>query len=739
MMEQDSKLDIKEDQNDPLDSEYRGQIREEQKALYAQILSERDAWIRHRSALGVEQRWKTARDLYYGTDEFQTPLEQRLANGQALRTESGQPRSKIVVNIVRPKCDQAIARFSEILLPVDDKCWGIKTTPVAQTVQTMLGNPSPTVVPGTSEPTGLTAHDEATFVMQAADEACKAMEARIDDALNECSYNGEQRLMIEDYVVLGTGIMEGPYLRKQTSKTWMVQPNGQAAMIEVEQIMPAARRRDPYDVWFDPSAGNDHQKGLGVWDRRRVTKRELYDLMGVPGYDTEAIKEVLRQSPTSTSTVEGRVTRVSSADKSYELFTYHGFVDPQEFQLSAEFTDQELPDEMDFGVLMFVNDTCIGAIESWVPDKSLPFSVMNWRRTEDSPWGLGLPHEMEHQQRVVIAAWRQIMDHARTVSGNQIVYKRKQIIPVNGQKVITPDKLWEATDDVEDVSKAFSAIQFTSRIPDLMAIAKAAMEFVDHETSMPQLLAGAQGSAPETVGGMIMLFQTASTVLRMRMKRYDDCVTRPLIARFYDYYMANDPDMSIKGDFEVDARGATALLERDITNQAALNLANITSNPRYQPFLDPEKELDTILKALKMQPKDLKLSADKIAQNKNNPPEAPPDPRIVAAQLTLEGKKLDMQDREAQRQADQQRDMAENQIKQQQLQYNQAREQADWELQTSKMTIDRDSTLLKIDQQAQQSREALAAKRELELLSLDTKRQLFNAEADLKLRTGQGI
>jgi hypothetical protein len=77
---------------------------------------------------------------------------------------------------------------------------------------------------------------------------------------------------------------------------------------------------------------------------------------------------------------------------------------------------------------------------------------------------------------------------------------------------------------------------------------------------------------------MVMLFNNATAVLRQRVKLYDDCVTRQHIARYYDWHMANNPDPAIKGDFEVDARGSTALIERDIQNQALLNLARNAAN-----------------------------------------------------------------------------------------------------------------------------------------------------------------
>ncbi|MBM6712145.1 hypothetical protein H9X90_15635, partial [Faecalicatena contorta] len=163
-----------------------------------------------------------------------------------------------------------------------------------------------------------------------------------------------------------------------------------------------------------------------------------------------------------------------------------------------------------------------------------------------------------------------------------------------------PQKVWLASDELDDVRQAMHSFEFANHSPALLGIATAAMQFADQETSMPQMMGGEKGTAPETVGGMIMLSNNANTVLRLRVKLYDDSMTRPHIRRHFDWQMANSPKMEIKGDMEIDARGSTALIEKDIQNQATINLANVTNNPRYQAFLDPKEELKVILKAFKV-------------------------------------------------------------------------------------------------------------------------------------------
>lgn len=722
------------------EEDYKAHIKSEVEKLHGIFAKMRDEWVQYRATSDVEKRWRRAAQLYWGEHTESTgEFENTLRNGPPARKAVDGNRSRVVINIVRPKVDQAVARMCEILFPVDDRNWGIKPTPLPEMVD-MVGSPAPTVDPATGQPTGLTADQEAKAIMEAAKQAAEAMERSIDDSLTECKYNGESRKGIEDGVRLGTMIMYGPFPARQTSKVWIPQAGGTQLLQINESIVPASMRLDPWDVFFDPSCGNDHQRGRGFFFRRNVTRKELRQLVGLPGFDAEAIREVLREAPNRVRVAEGRVLRDRIKEDSYEMWTYHGEIEPDEMELLSSRTGDPLTD-VTFGVLVIVNDKVIGAMDSWVADSTLPVDVWCWRKSDDSPYGHGLTDELEHQQRVVNAAWRQVMDNGRTSLGGQIVMKKGMVIPQNNSWEITPNKVWLAKDDLADVRQAFSVFEFQSHLQELLAIAQSAMQFADMESGMPQLMGGEKGSAPETVGGMVMLYNNANSVLRQRVKLFDDGITRPHIARYYDWKMANDPDPNIKGDFEVDARGSTALIERDIQNQALLNLANITNNPRYIPHLKEREELKAILKAFKVNPEEIMKPEDVVKQEQEEQAQqgAPQDPRIAAAQMNMQAKQMELQDRQAQREFEGARNQAELSLKQQQIQYNAQREQAEYQIAMTEAGINRDLALTKLGQDAQLTREQIAAKARLEAIKIDNERQIFNAEAALRVRTGAGI
>lgn len=723
-----------------IESVYMEQQRERLRQLHQVFAKQRDEWVAYRSSSGVEGRWRVSQALYLGdsSERLDDPFVDALKNGAASRKQSSQAnRSRVVINIVRPKVDQATARLAEILLPVDDRNWGIRPTPVPISVEDMLGNHQETVG-ADGQPTGMTADQEAQELMQSSKKRAEAMEREIDDVLTECGYNGEQRKQLEEGVRLGTGLLMGPFPQHSTKRNWVPTEDGLMRLTLGESIKPASMFVSCWDIWFDPGCGSDHQRGQGFYHRRFVTKKELRDLQGLPGYDEEAIREVLRAKPTRTKVTNGRVQKSACMESSYEMWVYHGWVEPEDMAALSEATGDPLEDVMN-GVVIMVGDTVIGATESWVADGSLPIDRWCWRAAEDSPYGYGLPDEMVHQQRVVNAAWRQVMDDAKMSVGGQFVIKKTMVSPQDGSYEMYPGKVWLASSELEDVRAAMSSFEFTNHSQQLLLIATSAMQFADQETSMPQIMGGEKGNAPETVGGMVMLYNNANTVLRMRVKLFDDSVTRPHLRRHFDWQMTKNPKADIKGDMNVDARGSTALLEKDIQNQATLNLSNVTSNPRYQAFLDPKEELKVVLKAFKINPADIMLTDAQIEQNQQSQQQAPPDPRIQAAQLQLEGKKMDIELRTAQMQADAQLSQQEAAVKREQIAYTTERERADAQQKMVQLQLNRELAIASLEQDGILTRAELESKERLQSISLDQKAQLFNAEAALKVQQGSGI
>ena len=636
-------------------------------AFGSSLSSTRDKWIRSRAATGWDKRIVESLDQYHGKDpatRMAASMMESVYQGYPVTVRESLPtRSTVFVGITRQKTNAAEARLSDILLPTDDRNWGIQPTPDPDLARA-LKDADTLIDPATGEPilfdiggnvvtdpeVGRPAKKSqiAQAVEQTAKQASDAMLLEIEDQLVECDYNGETRKMLHDAAVMGTGVLKGPLVTRRTRKAWREKVDPATGdkvhvMQVVDELRPASFRVDPRFVWEDPSCGDDVKNGRGVFELAEINEKQVRDLAKQPGYIKEQLRKVLAEGPRlSAALYEIRRTEIDKNNaedgKSFQHWVYWGELDKKDLVAAGVEVDDEDDDLTSVsGCVEMINDTVVRAYLNPLEDGAIPYDFFPWEKVTGTPRGYGIPYLMKSQQSVTNAAWRMLMDNMGVTSGPQIVMKRGAVTPADGQWTLTPRKFWYLTDDSIDVNKVFASFQFDNHQAQLSAVIDMAEKIADQETATPMMAQGQQGSAPETVGGMQLLMNNSNVVLRRLVKQFDDYVTKPHIRRYYDYNMAYSEKDEIKGDFQVDARGSSALIIRDIQNQAFTNLLAMGGNPAYGPLIDQKKLFEKALRAQHIDPRDVMLTDEQIEANRQaNPPQ--PDPRIQAAQITAEAR-----------------------------------------------------------------------------------------------------
>jgi hypothetical protein len=735
-------IDVEVDVVDPQMEMERTQ--ERLQAFGQSLSSQRDEWIRARYSYGVDKRWLEDEDQYNAKDNINKAASQMMTSveqGYPVTTQNAKPhRSTVYIGLTRQKTNAAEARISDILLPTDDRNWGIKPTPkptlMAMSRDTQMAGDKetgqPLLNPDTGEP--LAMRDIARAAMKTAREKSDAMQLEIEDQLVECDYNGELRKVIHNSARLGTGVIKGPIVTNRTRKAWQPYKDMQGNTIHqldvVNEVTPASFSIDPRNVWPDPGCGDSIHNGKGVYEREQMTSRQVRDLAKQPGFMKEQLRKVLEEGPKKSATFQELKDddQRDIARDVYEMWSYWGEVDHEDLEAAGIRLGQKDELRAVSACVVMINSTIVKAFLNPLEGGDLPYDFYVWERVSDSVWGYGIPYLMRAQQKVLNAAWRQMMDNAGVSSGPQIIVKAGAIQPADKQWQISARKIWFATDEVDDVRKAFTAVEFNSHQVELSGIIKMAMELADMETGVPVIMQGEKGAAPDTVGGMQMLMNSANVVLRRLVKQFDDMVTRPHIRRYYDYNMMYNEDEEIKGDFSIDARGSSALLIRDIQNQAFLNLLAAGANPVYGVYLDTQKLFEKALQAQHIDPKDVFKSEDeleKIKEQQKNPQEAPPDPAMAVAQLRGQ---IEMEKAKAQNAGD----MAE-------LQVRQGIAQQEGEIRMAEMQLTREIEMLKMANTQNLTLEQIKAKLADTAMRERGKKELYAAEANLKMTTGQGI
>ena len=589
---------------------------DDRQVLRQSLLAKRREAIAGRAGSGIEEEWTEDEEHYQGIDDanraFQTSnmlyrSKSKAVLGNEGKSEQQATRSVVFLNITRPYVDAASARVSDMLLPTDDRAWEIKATPLPTLSQHQLTQ----LAQAMQMDDPVQAQQALELQAQQAADAAKKMQKAIEDPLVESNWHGEVRQVIEDAARCGSGVFKGPYPVMRTVRMTREDPVTKIkSQIKLDEIKPGSKRIDFWNFFPDPACGEDIHNGSYTWEREYIGKRQLKEMLKDKSYDKEELLAALREGPAKTR--EGTEAVYRRSDDEYEMWIFHGHCMRQQLQAMGVALDDDVDEQMPAMAVM-INDRLIKCVLSPIESGEFPYDVLAWQRRPGMPWGMGISRQIRTVQRMLNGAVRAMMDNSGLSASPQVVIGNG-ITPVDGNWTLRPGKVWraETASDVSDVRGAFASFAVTSVQGELMNIINFALKMAEDTTGMPAMLQGIRGDAPNTLGGMQMQNNNATSVLRRLAKRFDDYMTRPHIQRYFDWMMAYSEDESIKGDFQVDVRASSALVERDAQQQFLMSLLQAAANPVYE--LDPAKLAAELCRGQRLDPKNFQLSEDKKAQ-----------------------------------------------------------------------------------------------------------------------------
>ncbi|CAB4159346.1 hypothetical protein UFOVP713_81, partial [uncultured Caudovirales phage] len=131
---QPQQIDVEIEEVEMIDPEVEREKKEERLQAFGRTLSkQRDEWVRDRYSYGVDKRWIEDEDQYNGKDNINKAASQMMTSveqGYPVTTQGAKPhRSTVFIGMTRQKTNAAEARVADILLPTDDRNWGITPTP----------------------------------------------------------------------------------------------------------------------------------------------------------------------------------------------------------------------------------------------------------------------------------------------------------------------------------------------------------------------------------------------------------------------------------------------------------------------------------------------------------------------------------------------------------------------------------------------------------------------------------
>jgi hypothetical protein len=655
---------------------------------------EKEALRRVSRRQSIEDRWIEDYRQYHG--EYDPDL---------LKDLDDQDKSTLFINETRPKTVSCAARLFDMLFPTDDRNWGIKPTPVPQLATEAMeglavaqqaekkanaavkaGDPAAAEAIAQEANAIAESAEMAEAEMSAAGKAAKEMELEIEDQLKECNYAAECREVIEDMCIFGAGVMEGPVANDRVQQVWravelkddegkIVLENGKPVMVDelvsVSDPRPAARRVDFWGVFGEPDAMKA-EDSADWYVRRLKSPQKMRHLARQPGFDADAIRELLEEGPKKgdmPSYLEdlrniGKTDETGTDDK-FVVWEYRGQLTADDLidvceclgvktkdekrkrhldAISKDAEEGDLLKEINV-VLWFCQGKCLKFGIHHLDRGEHIYSVVPLERDAASMWGLGIPALMRDPQSALNGAWRMMMDNGGLSSGPMIALNRKYMNPVDNSDDLYARKLYDIHPDTPDGVKLFDQIQITANQEQYAGIIEIARAFIDTMSGQPMIAQGEQPtSVTKTLGGMAMLMNSANVLIRRIVRNFDDRLTTPMIRRFYDWNMQFNKKRSIKGDQTIEARGSSVLLVKELQSQNVMAFAlNFGGHPIYGRFIK-EYELLQEVANTNMIPRDRvikteqEVKAEEAKAAEQEPPKTPEEIKGEQA-LVLEDKR----------------------------------------------------------------------------------------------------
>lgn len=579
----------------------------------------------------VRTAWDAARDSRQEID--QRLLEcLRACNGEydptTLAAIERQGGTSLFMGLTDEKCTMAEAWLEEILLPSDEFAFGIDDSaepdiPEAEKAQLDQKVKTEAIEQARQEIVAMVQAGQIADMNQAqqmleqrmqgraeemvaeireevrkkAQEEISKLETSIQDEVEESEWEYALKDAITDMVRYPAGFVKGPVIRRKPVMIW----NGDKADTE-EKLAITWDSPSPWDIYPAPNATTIDDGYL--IEKHSLNRNDLQTLIGVDGYDEDAINEVLtahgqgglsdwltEYQETSRDALEGRYRKDTSPDKKLDALQFWGNV--QGLKLLEYGMDAEtVPDPVkDYAVEIWL-------IGRWVikctfnPDPlgKKPYYKASFRARKGSFWGFGLPEVIKDSQIACNASARNLVNNMAICSGPQVGVDISQLPPGEDITAIEPWKIWQvdrsrggATSGAGSTPPVwfFQPNPFTG---ELLKVYEFFSSEADTKSGIPKYSYGSNQGGTGALGtatGFSMMMNNTTRGIKRVVRNIDFGIVRKSIQSLVEWLQLYRPEElnGYAGDIRVFARGSSALIAKEQQTVRRNEALQVVMNP----------------------------------------------------------------------------------------------------------------------------------------------------------------
>lgn len=647
---------------------------ESNQSLMEREAAEHPAVINLQSALAahIQKVWQQNRDhREYVDDELLRCLRQRNNeyDPEDLAEIRDQGGSEIYMGLTATKCRAAESWLTDVLMPADGKPWGIDPTvkpEVAEKYKQLLkqkiaaklqmsGQNGEVVGQEDLMEMERQMQDELDFLLRKkAEFAATGMENTIEDQLQESGWMDALSEFVTDFCTFPAAIMKGPIARNQTKLSWDLDNN---PVLE-EKLIHTDERVSPFDIYPSPGACTP-QDGDFI-ERMRISRKDLYDFIGVEGFKEEQIRMVLTENSRHVSrwlfgdTDNERFQSEQQTNKTDSWFDT-GKIDALHYwgYASGEMlAEWGLPCQLDPNREYHIEAIQIGEYTikcRLVEDgEERPYLKACYMDIPGGFWGKSVPQLMRDHQRMCNGTARALANNMGMASGPQVVLMTDMLPQDEEVSKPYPWKLWQAASHRSGQSvQPIHFFQPNSNAEELLAVYQSFDQMTDEATGVPRYIYGdtQTSGAAETAQGLSALMEAAGKGIRNAIRHIDRDVIRPRIQAQFRWNMLHHPDRTIKFDSDIVAKGSAEILIKANAQQRRNEFMQITANEFDMSIIGEEgrrKMLDEMSRGLDMRDRVVPTEEEFRDQMQQNAPQEPQIDPALEMELAWKAEQADL-------------------------------------------------------------------------------------------------
>jgi hypothetical protein len=433
------------------------------------------------------------------------------------------------------------------------------------------------------------------IVQQAMDKAkklasdqAKISEEKIEDLLREGGFYTAMAEFLVQLCIFPFACICGPEVKILPELQWP--PGGGPPTVKRVPKL-TWRSPSPFDLWWTPGVSDIAQ--AEIIEKVRMTRAELNDLLDLPGYDQDAIRQVLQNygqgglydnwdtTDAERAVLENKENPAWNRSGLIMGMLYNGAVQGQLLAQYGISVDDPLRDY--YIQAWMIGPYIIKAHLSPSPRQRHPYFITSFEKVPNTPIGNGLTDILADLQEIINGVVRSLVNNVGIASGPQVTVRDDRLSPDETGEDMYPWKRWHVrSDPLSSTSEEpISFFMPTSNAQEMMAVFDKFVGMADDVSAIPKYIGGQAGSggAGRTASGLAMLMGNASKILQTVAANIDMDVMDPALTQLADLILLTDETGILTGEEKVSVQGVQVAVQRETIRQRQVEYLQATNNP----------------------------------------------------------------------------------------------------------------------------------------------------------------